>query len=69
MAKKLTVGEGIRIQQTQLSEWKKILYPETYAALEEYATRNNTTVKNGYDICRGEALREFVYGYKSSPNK
>jgi hypothetical protein len=69
MAKKLTVGEGIRIQQAQLSEWKTILYPETYTALEEYATRNNATAKNGYDICRGETLRDFVYNYKTSLNK
>jgi hypothetical protein len=63
MAKKLTVGEGIRIQQIQLSEWKTILYPEAYAALEEYATRNNATAKSGYDICRGESLRDFIHGH------
>lgn len=66
MVKKLTVGQAIRIQQAQLNEWKKILYPEAYAALEEYATKNNAITKNGNNICQGEALREFVYNYKTS---
>jgi hypothetical protein len=66
MKKKLTVGQAIRVQQTQLNEWKKILYPETYIALEKYATKNNAITKNGNDICQGKALQDFVYNYKAS---
>jgi hypothetical protein len=65
MKKKLTLGQAIRTQQAQLNEWKKILYPETYIALEKYATQNNAITKNGNDICQGEALRNFVCNYKA----
>ena len=72
-----TVEQGIKVQQTHLNEWKTILTPEAYVALEEYATRDNDKAVDGLDICRGEALRNFIqqyainvaYNYKTSPNK
>ena len=72
-----TVEQGIKVQQAHLNEWKTILTPDAYAALEEYATRDNDKAVDGYDICRGEALRNFLqqyainvsYGYKTLPNK
>jgi hypothetical protein len=72
-----TVEQGIRVQQAHLNEWKTILYPEAYAALEEYATRDNGKALSGQDICRGTSLSSFVqqyainisYNYKTSLNK
>ena len=72
-----TVEQGIKVQQAHLNEWKTILTPEAYAALEEYATRDNDEAVDGYNICRGEALRNFLqqyainvaYNYETSLNK
>ena len=63
MSYTFTVEQGIKVQRAHLNEWKAILTPEAYTTLEEYATRNNAAAKNGYDICRGEALRDFIQGY------
>jgi len=72
-----TVEQGIKVQQAHLNEWKTILTPDAYAALEEYATRDNDKASNGQDICRGAALSSFVqqyainvtYSYKTSSTK
>jgi hypothetical protein len=72
-----TVEQGISIQRAHLNEWKTVLTPEAYVALEEYATRDNDKAVDGLDICRGEALRNFIqqyainvaYNYKTSLNK
>lgn len=77
MSYTFTIEQGIKVQQAHLNEWKAILTPEAYAALEAYATRDNNKAVDGYDICRGEALRNFLqqyainvsYGYKTLPNK
>lgn len=61
--KTLTVNEGIKIQNEQLKGWKKVLIPECYESLEEYAKRNNDKAKTGYDICRGSNLSVYVNNY------
>ena len=72
-----TVEQGIRVQRAHLNEWKTVLTPDAYAALEKYATRDNNKALNGQDICRGAALSSFVqqyainvtYSYKTSSTK
>jgi hypothetical protein len=72
-----TVEQGINIQRAHLNEWKTVLTPDAYAALEEYATRDNDKALNGQDICRGTSLSSFVqqyainvtYNYKTSSTK
>lgn len=58
-----TVEEGIVIQSEQLALWKRILVPEVYDALEEYATRNNHKAESGIDICRGTSLDSYINNY------
>ena len=58
-----TVEEGIMIQNEQLAQWKTVLIDEVYAALEEYATRNNHKAKCGYDICRGSDMSSYIGNY------
>jgi hypothetical protein len=72
-----TIEHGIKVQQAQLNEWKTVLTPEAYAALEEYAIRDNDKAVDGYDICRGTSLSSFIqqyainvaHNYKTSLNK
>lgn len=54
---------AIQIQTEQLNNWKKVLLPEVYKALVEYATQDNAKAKSGYDICRGSSLSCFVENY------
>jgi|688.fasta_scaffold1036149_1 hypothetical protein len=61
--KVFTVVDGVRIQAEQLSGWKKILIPEVYIALEEYAKRDNDKAETGYDICRGTSLDSYIVNY------
>jgi len=61
--REFTVEDGIKIQAEQLSHWKKILIPEVYAALEEYATRDNNKAKKGYEVCRGVRLDSYIGNY------
>jgi len=61
--KAFTVEDGIAIQASQLANWKTILIPEAYEALEEYAQRNNDKAKDGFDICRGGDLTNYISNY------
>lgn len=61
--KEFTVEEGIKYQMEQLALWKRILIPEVYVALEEYATRNNHEAKSGYDVRRGVDLNNYIGNY------
>jgi len=58
-----TVADGIKYQAEQLARWKTVLIPEVYAALEEYATRNNHEAKSGYDVRRGVDLDNYIGNY------
>ena len=63
MRPEFSVQDGIEIQNQHLQEWKLVLLPEVYLALEEYATRKNHEVKSGYDIRRGSDLISYVRNY------
>jgi hypothetical protein len=60
---KFLVEEGIEVQTEQLKEWKSVLIPEVYEALEEYAKRKNHLAKSGFDICRGSDLSNYIGNY------
>lgn len=59
-----TVEDGINVQTEQLNNWGKVLIPEVFDALKEYATRNNHLAKTGYDIIRGSDLSNYVHNYQ-----
>jgi hypothetical protein len=61
--KEFTIEEGIKYQTEQLVQWKTVLIPEVYAALEEYATRNNHEAKSGHGIRRGVDLSSYISNY------
>ena len=63
MEKIFTVEDGIEIQNKCLQEWKTVLLPEVYLALEEYATRKNHKAESGYDIVRGQDLNSYIRNY------
>jgi len=54
---------AIQIQTEQLNNWKKVLQPEVYEALHEYALRDNSKATDGYQICRGSSLSCYVENY------
>lgn len=58
-----TIEDGIAIQAEQLAQWKTVLIPEVYEALEEYSKRNNHKAKCGYDICRGSDMSSYIGNY------
>jgi hypothetical protein len=61
--KEFTIEEGIKYQTEQLAQWKTVLIPEVYAALEEYTMRNNHEAKSGYGIRRGVDLSSYISNY------
>ena len=63
MKSELSVQDGIEIQNQHLQEWKTVLLPEVYLALEEYATRKNHKAESGYDIVRGQDLSSYIRNY------
>jgi hypothetical protein len=63
-----SVEHGIAVQREQLNEWKTILKDEVYKVLEEYATKDNDKAMNGYDICRGTSLDNFMSNYAARLN-
>jgi hypothetical protein len=63
MEKQFEVQQGLDIQAKQLEQWKSILKDEVYEALYEYATRNNSEAKTGWDIRRGSDLSNYIGNY------
>ena len=62
--KEETTREDIlKIQQQHLNEWKQLLKPEIYSALEKWAIEKNDQKTNMYDIVRGSKLTDFVVNY------
>ena len=61
MRSKLTVNEGIYIQQQHLKEWRSVLSADAYYKLVKIATANNHTATSGYDIVRGQMLDEIIH--------
>lgn len=62
--KEFSVADGIRIQQQHLEQWKLLLKPDVYANLVLYAERDNGKARDGYDICRGTDLNNYLLNYK-----
>jgi hypothetical protein len=63
MEKQFEVQQGLDIQAKQLAQWKSILKDEVYEALYEYATRNHSEAKTGWDIRRGTSLDNYIGNY------
>jgi len=61
--KAFTIELGLEVQAEQLAKWKSILLPEVYEALYEYATRNNSEARTGWDIRRGSDLSNYIGNY------
>jgi hypothetical protein len=55
-----TVELGIGVQNDQLEEYKTILNNETYEALVAFAIKDNDKARDGFDICRGHDLTNFI---------
>jgi hypothetical protein len=60
----LTIKEAIEIQTQHLNDWETKLKPEVFEALREFAIKDNDKKTNGYDICRGTDLDNFIANYK-----
>ena len=52
--------KGIEIQTKQLNDWRKVLKPEYFNSLVEYALENNHKATSGMQVCRGSELDCFV---------
>ena len=63
--KEFTRADGLKVQASQLKEWKSVLKPTVYKALEAAVMAANTklTGDNGYDVCRGTDLNNWVGNY------
>lgn len=65
-----TVHDGLRIQATQLAEWKAKLNAETFYHLSERVAEANavlTPENSGYDVLRGGFLDESIFNFH--PNR
>lgn len=62
-SKEFTVEAGILVQTQHLMEWKQLLKPKVYKALEKWALKFNHKATNGYQITRGSSLNNFVANY------
>lgn len=56
----MTMAEVLIIQEQHLKQWDSVLLPYLAAILRAWATKDNATTTNPYDICRGEQLYGFV---------
>lgn len=64
LLKEETTREDIlAIQRKHLDEWKQLLKPEVYEALEKWATEKNDEKTNIYDIVRGSMMDNFIKNY------
>lgn len=63
-----TTQNGIEIQADQLKNWKRVLKPDVYNKLRDWATKNNKIAKTGNDITRGQILDTFVHALMRNPN-
>ena len=61
--KEFTVEDGIRVQTNDLERWEKVLKPEVFEDLKKWVTKKNHLATNGYGICRGTYLANFVENY------
>lgn len=61
MAIKLTIDEGIKIQEQHLKEWRSVLSADAYHKLCIMARENNKTATSGYDILRGNDLDIIIH--------
>jgi hypothetical protein len=63
MKPEFTIEEGIKVQTEHLAQWKTILIPEVYEALEEYTKRDNDKAQTGHDVRRGVDLDFYINNY------
>lgn len=54
------VAAGLQLQIEHLTQWAKVLNANAFHHLYQQATKDNHKARNGYDICRGDQLREIV---------
>lgn len=70
----LSLKAGLRIQTEQLLRWKLRLNPQCYAALRDYAEKQNELLLarpeaeiSGYDVTRGTDLDMLVVNWQPGP--
>ena len=61
--KTLSIAEGIEIQKDQLTKWGLVLKKKVHKDLVLWATSRNHEAVNGYGICRGHDLDNYVSNY------
>jgi hypothetical protein len=61
----LSIEEGIEIQKKQLIKWGLVLKKKVHKDLVLWATSTNHEAINGYGICRGNDLDNYVSNYDS----
>lgn len=63
----LTQEEGLKVQRDGLQAWKARLNSECFTALEAFVKFKNAELvpsDDGYRVCRGDDLSEFVHNWK-----
>ncbi len=60
--KKITHEEIFEIQRKQLLQWKSVLKPEIYEALEKHVFSMNEQIYDSpYDIFRGGSMDNYIH--------
>lgn len=54
------VAAGLQLQIEHLTQWSKVLNANAFHQLYQQATKDNHKARTGFDICRGDQLREIV---------
>lgn len=64
----MTVIHGLKIQNQQLAQWKKVLKAAVYRRLYCEAKTHNSKMEagaTGYDVWRGSDLDQFIANVKN----
>ena len=66
-SKKFTLEEGLLVQQTQLSQWKRKLNSSCFKALQNECATHNLFLDDksqGNNVFRGNDLLNFIQNWK-----
>jgi hypothetical protein len=61
-----SVEDGIKVQSSQLAQWKQLLQPKVYKDIEKWATEHNDKAESGNQIVRGTDMDNFIGNYFNS---
>ena len=53
-------ANAIEIQQEHLADWEAVLKPEIFSKLKALVEKDNSTINDPYEICRGDTIYEIV---------